>query len=221
MQFESKGKEEFVDLKAELLVEGSLERWKHEREVEWQEVKKREEESRVNDRPAPPSRCLYEQLKERQDQKEAEREQKRSLKNYVYNGPSEEEMNLIQSISSSEEQQRLKIAREEKMGLEEFRMKIESVKREEIENKQQQEPEPEQDLLITPSTTNSSNSSKKKTIISSVVIKPKRKNKKRGADTNSISRREHDTRAMPAAKRPALVSYSSDSDVEKKGKNNA
>ena len=220
MQFESKGKEEFVDLKAELLVEGSLERWKFEREVEWQEVKRREEESRLNDRPAPPSKCLYEQLREKQEHKEAEREQKRSLKNYVYTGPSEEELNLIQNISSNEEEQRVRIAREERMGLEEFRRKIESVKREEFENEQQQQQE---DIITPTSTDKSSSCSQKKTIMSSVVIKPKRKNKKRGADENgngkqeinSKSRRELYAQVLPAAKRPALVSYSSDSDIEK------
>ena len=224
MQFESKGTEEFVDLKAELLVEGSLERWKHERELEWEEVRMKEEQSKLSERPAPPSKCLYEQLRDRQEQKETEREQQRSLKNYVYTGPSEEEINLIQSISSNEEEQRLRIAREERVGLEEFRKKIESVKREETENKQQQQEE-QQDIITQPSTTNTSNNSKKKNILSSVVIKPKRTNRKRASEgngkskkeTNSRSRKERNTQTGPAAKRPALVSYSSDSDIEKEG----
>ena len=223
MQFESKGTEEFVDLKAELLVEGSLERWKHERELEWEEVRMKEEQSKLSERPAPPSKCLYEQLRDRQEQKETEREQQRSLKNYVYTGPSEEEINLIQSISSNEEEQRLRIAREERVGLEEFRKKIEFVKREETENKQQEEEQ--QDIITQPSTTNTSNNSKKKNILSSVVIKPKRTNRKRASEgngkskkeTNSRSRKERNTQTGPAAKRPALVSYSSDSDIEKEG----
>lgn len=208
MQFESKGKEEFVDLKAELLVEGSLERWKYEREMEWQEVRMKEEQSRLNDRPAPPSKCLYEQLKERQEQREAEREQKRSLKNYVYTGPNEEELDLIQCISSSEADQRIIIEREEKEKLEEFRKNIELVKKEENEKVEQEE-----EVTLPKSKPNS----QKKSLMSSVVVRPNKKSKKRAKteETRNAKIRRKEIETTSAAKRPALVSYSSDSEGER------
>ena len=206
MQFESKGKEEFVDLKAELLVEGSLERWKYEREMEWQEVRMKEEQSRLNDRPAPPSKCLYEQLKERQEQREAERDQKRCLKNYVYTGPNEEELDLIQCISSNEADQRIIIEREEKKKLEEFRKNIELVKKEESEKVDQEE-----EVTLPKSKPNS----QKKSLMSSVVVRPSKKRKKRQTDEARKANSRRRETEMSAAKRPALVSYSSDSEGEK------
>ncbi|KAI6655017.1 hypothetical protein LOD99_2306 [Oopsacas minuta] len=210
MQFESKGKEEFVDLKAELLVEGSLERWKYEREMEWQEVRKKEEQSRLNDGPAPPSKCLYEQLKERQEQREAEREQKRSLKNYLYTGPNDEEIELIQCISSNEAEQRMLIEREERLKLEEFRKNMEIMRREENERIEHED-------SFTAESNVSSTSSQKKSLMSSVVVRPKRKTKKKIVEEKKTRKhqKQPDPHVTPPAKRPALVSYSSDSETER------
>lgn len=217
MQFESKGKEEYVDLKAELLAEGSLEKWKHERELEWKEVKKREEESRRSERPAPPTKSLYEQLKERKDQKDTEQEQKRSLKNYVYSGPTEEELNLIQSISTSEVDQRRKIEQEERNGLVEFRKIVECVKREENEKETMNVIQNESVPILKSRESKTNKSSLK----NSVVVNRKRSTREVNVadgvkeETGCDSKLNSDS---SAAKRPALVSYSSDSDSDVGGK---